>query len=111
MLKKFMEGIKDIHRGYKRQVDPKQFGCLKGTSTTYCLLDMIHTGSPPWLDTSGNRLRLCFLDFAKPFNRIGHNVLVVKLIDIEVKRSLIPWFFNFHINRSKRVNIFESSSN
>ena len=27
----------------KGKIDPDQFGCLKGTSTTYCLLDMIHT--------------------------------------------------------------------
>ena len=27
----------------KGKIDPDRFGCLKGTSTTYCLLDMIHT--------------------------------------------------------------------
>ena len=27
----------------KDKIDPNQFGCLKGTSTTYCLLDMIYT--------------------------------------------------------------------
>ena len=44
------------------KIDPNQFGCLKGSSTTYCLLDMIHT----WLtclDLPGH-LRLCFLDFS-----------------------------------------------
>jgi hypothetical protein len=25
------------------RIDPCQFGCLKGLSTTYCLLDMLHT--------------------------------------------------------------------
>ena len=24
------------------KIDPMQFGCLKGTSTSYCLLDMVH---------------------------------------------------------------------
>ena len=27
----------------KDKIDPNQFGCLKGTSATYCLLDMIYT--------------------------------------------------------------------
>ena len=27
----------------KDKIDPDQLGCLKGTSPTYCLLDMIHT--------------------------------------------------------------------
>ena len=76
------------------RIDPKHFGCLKGTSTTYCLLDMTHT-LLSWLDTPGSHLRLCFLDFAKAFDRIGHNVLIVKLIDVGVRRSLIPWIINF----------------
>ena len=36
----------------KDKIDPNQFGCLKGTSTTYCLLDMIHTWLT-YLDSPG----------------------------------------------------------
>ena len=36
----------------RENIEPNQFGCLKGTSTTYCLLDMVHTWlshvEPPW---------------------------------------------------------------
>ena len=70
-------------------IDPQQFGCLKGLSASYCLLDMLHH----WLshlDSAGQHLRLCFLDFAKAFDRIGHNLLIQKLVDIGVRRSLIP---------------------
>ena len=45
-------------------IDPMQFGCLKGTSTSYCLLDMVHN----WLlqlDSPTGDLRVCFLDFWK----------------------------------------------
>ena len=41
------------------QIDSRQFGSLKGTSTTYCLQDLIHN----WLskmDDSGRYLRACF---------------------------------------------------
>ena len=92
------------------RIDPKQFGCLKGTSTTYCLLDMIHTWLS-WLDTPGSHLRLCFLDFAIAFDRIGHNVLIVKLIDLGVRRSLIPWIINFLSNRRQRVKLGDTISN
>ena len=71
------------------KIDPRQFGCLKGTSTTYCLLDMIETWLP-FLDGHGRHLRICFLDFSKAFDRIGHNVAVTKLLDLGVRRSLIP---------------------
>jgi hypothetical protein len=64
------------------KIDPKmQFGCLKGTSTTYCLLDVIHT----WLcnlESPERHLRLCFLDFAKAFDRTEHNLLILKLLDL-----------------------------
>ena len=65
--------------------DPNQFGCLKGSSTTYCLLDMLHT----WfthIDSPGKHLRICFLDFSKAFVRIGYDVLITKL-----RRQAIPY--------------------
>ena len=95
---------------YKTGSIQKQLGCLKGTSTTYCLLDMIHTWLS-WLDTPGSHLRLCFLDFAKAFDRIGHNVLIVKLIDLRERRSQIPWIINFLSNRRRRVKLGDTISN
>ena len=62
------------------QIDPKQFGCLRGVSTTLCLLDMFHS----WLsklDAGGCSLRIVLLDFCKAFDRINLNVLITKLID------------------------------
>jgi hypothetical protein len=92
------------------KIDPCQFGCLKGLSTTYCLLDMIHT----WLshlDSQNKHIRICFLDFSKAFDRIGYNILIDKLIDLGVRRSLIPWIINFLTNRRQRVKIGRSLSN
>ena len=93
----------------KDKIDPYQFGCLKGTSTTYCLLDMI----PTWLthlDPPGRHLRLCFLDFSKAFDRIGYNVLIEKLLDLGVRTSLIPWIISFLSNRRQRVKLSGSFS-
>ena len=83
------------------KIDPKQFGCMKCTSTTYCLLDMIHT----WLgnlESSEKHLRLCFLDFAKAFDRIGHNLLISKLLGLGVRSSLLPWIISFLTNHRHR---------
>ena len=92
-----------------KDIDPNQFGCLKGSSTTYCLLDMLHT----WLthiDSPGKHLRICFLDFSKALDRIGYNVLITKLIDIGVRRSLIPWIISFLSDRRQRVKLGECVS-
>ena len=48
----------------KHKIDPKQFGCLKGTPTSFCLIDMINN----WLktlDAQSHYLRICFIDFSK----------------------------------------------
>ena len=68
-------------------IDTEQFGCLRDSSTSYCLLDMIHN----WLshlDSPDRHIRLLFLDYSKAFDHIGFNVLIIKLINMGV--SLIP---------------------
>ena len=45
------------------------------------------------LDTPGQYLRICFLDFSKAFDRINLNILVTKLVFLGVRRSLLPWIF------------------
>ena len=47
-----------------QDIDTNQFGSLKGSSTTYCLLDMVHN----WLaalNNPGKYIRTCFFDFAR----------------------------------------------
>ena len=85
-------------------IDPSQFGCLKGTSTTYCLLDMMHN----WLssiDKPGMFLRACFLDFSKAFDHIDHTILVNKLIHLGVRGFIIRWICSFLCGRRQAVKI------
>ena len=102
--------IKWMISDIRDKIDPRQFGCLKGKSTTYCLLDLVHN----WLshlDSPGQYLRICFLDFSKAFDHINHNVLINKLIELGVRRSLIPWIINFLANRRQCVRLGELTSN
>ena len=93
----------------KDKIDPKQFGSLRGSSTTFSLIDMINN----WLqalDSPKRYLRICFLDFSKAFDRINHNILIAKLIALGVRRCLIPWICDFLSNRRQAVKIKESCS-
>ena len=90
-------------------IDLQQFGSLRGSSATYCLLDLIHN----WLKNLENPrsyLRVCFLDFSKAFDRINHNIVIEKLINMKVRRSNIPWISSFLTCRWKAVIMtFEST--
>ena len=55
-------------------------------------------------------LRIVLLDFSKAFDRINLNVLITKLIDMGLRRSLIPWLCDFLSNRRQRVKLAESIS-
>ena len=86
------------------KIDPKQFGSLKGSSTSFCLIDMVNN----WLrtlDAPSHYLRVCFLDFSKAFDRINHNILIGKLILHGVRRCIIPWICDFLSNRRQLVKI------
>ena len=85
--------IKDIGE----YIDPNQFGSLKGSSTTFCLLDLIHN----WLsemDNPGCYIRACFLDFSKAFDKIDHIIVIKKFIDLGVRRSITPWICSFVVS-------------
>ena len=89
----------------KHKIDPPQFGSPKGTSTTFCLIDMVNN----WLKTlnaqSHYLIRVCFVDFSKAFDPINHNILVTKLLSLGVRESLIPWICDLLSNRPRSVKI------
>ena len=74
-------------------IDLQQRGCSKET-TVYCL---------SYVDFPDKHIRLLFLDYTKAFHRIGHNVLSSKLIDIGVRRSMMPWIISFLPNRKQTM--------
>ena len=85
-------------------IDPKQFGCLRGSSTSLCLLDMFHS----WLsklDTDGCSLRIVLLDFSKAFDRINLNVLITKLIDMGLRRSLFHGYVTSCLIADRESNL------
>ena len=91
-------------------IDSRQFGSLKGSSTTCCLLDLIHN----WLSELNNPgcyLRACLLDFSKAFDRIDHTIVIRKLNDLGVRRSIIPWICSFLTDRWQCVKLGQTVSN
>jgi len=89
-------------------VDPNQFGALRGRSTSHALVSMLHQ----WCSTldAGGSIRALFVDFAKAFDRVDHNLLVRKLLAKGVPHCLIKWFHSYLSNRLQRVRLPGESS-
>ena len=88
----------------KEHIDPNQFGSLKGVSTTFCLLDMLHN----WLsalESPSTYLRVCFLDFSKAFDHIDHNILVCKFLKMGARPIIVKWICSFLSQRRQAVKL------
>ena len=83
-------------------IDLKQFGNVKGSSTSHCLIDVLHC---LLLHAEEPRLKSTMLlaDFMKAFDHIDHTTAIRKLIVSGVDGSLVLWISDFLSNRQHRV--------
>ena len=91
------------------QIDPLQFGSLRGSSASMALIHLFHK----WYEACDNiesTLRICLLDFSKAFDRIDHNVLLRKLQQMTVHPILINWIADFLSDRLQRTKIGDEYS-
>jgi len=51
----------------------------------------------------GKSVQVIFIDFAKEFDHVDHNVLVAKLMEFDLPHTIIRWICSFLHHRCKRV--------
>ena len=68
--------------------DSVQFGCVKGTSTTHCLIELLHHWSMA-TDKLGHYVRILLIDFSQAFDHIEHELLLEKWADPQVPPFMI----------------------
>ncbi len=79
-----------------------QFGFRKYHSTSTCilhLLDVIYKN----ID-AGKLTGVVFLDLKKAFDTVDHNILINKLISMNVHEDSLPWFRNYLKDRRQEAN-------
>jgi len=74
---------------------------LKGRSTTHAVIDMLHYWHAA-VD-SGSSVRVLFVDFAKAFDHIDHNLVIDKLKRLQLPDIIIEWISSFLCNRYQRI--------
>ena len=87
IYKWLLESIED-------RIDPYQFGAIKNSTTTDDLMLMIHNCFQG-LEGTGSLIRICLLDFSKAFDKIGHNVLLSKLRNMNIHPVIVNWIIAF----------------
>ena len=93
----------------KPQIDDKQYGGMAGTCTTYALVEMLHK----WYQSTGvtgNFVRVLFLDYSTAFDLINHDILLNKMVGMEVPAHLVRWMAAFLLDREQIVKIGDAVS-
>jgi len=69
------------------KLDVHQYGALKGRSTTRALVDMMYH----WYKAvdDGQSVRAVFIDFAKAFYHVDHNILIARLTEFGLRDVII----------------------
>ena len=91
-------------------IDPQQFGNMKNSSTTHCLislLDFIHRTLDAQRSVS---VALAFVDFSKAFDLVNHNVVIKKAIDLGLRPNLVSWLADFLSGRHQAVRFRGATS-
>ena len=71
------------------QIDPQQYGSIKGTSTVHALVELVHN----------------FVDFSKAFDRVDHHILMTKCASLGLPTFITKWLTSFLCQRKQRVKI------
>ena len=90
------------------QLHHLQFGFLKGKSTTSQLLRVLHDINKSLENRS--QVDSVYLDFAKAFDKVSHNLLLVKLQRFGIRGDLLLWFKDYLSGRYQRVTVLGESS-
>jgi len=90
------------------KLDKYQFGAIRGRSTTHELVDILQHWHQALNDNES--IRVVFIDYAKAFDHVDHNIVINKLHKLGVSKILIRWVCSFLEHRMQRVKLSDTFS-
>ena len=85
-------------------IDPDQYGGIPKLSTLHALISMVHNWSNA-TDDSGATVRVVLFDYRKAFDFIDHTLLVRKVFNLCIRRSVACCVADFLTDRQQRVRL------
>lgn len=85
-------------------IDPNQFGAIPKSSTAQALISMTHEWSKA-TDGTGAAVRVILLDYKKAFDLIDHQILVKKILSLNMPPGVARWVCDFLMNRHQRTKL------
>ena len=92
-----------MHEYFNSILWPKQCGFRKGYSAQHCLMVMLEKFKE--LRDKGEEFGAFFTDLSKPFDCIGHNLLITKLSWYGVISKSLKLIFSCLSNRTQGIRI------
>ena len=91
------------------KLDARQFGALRGRSTTHALIGITHM----WHQALDSRqsIRTLFVDYSKAFDHVDHSTVLKKMTALDINPRLLKWIHSFLLNRQQRIKIGAVFSN
>ena len=101
---KVVEGFmaKWLRKDLDKSIDPNQYSNCRGVSTTHYLAKLMDTLLMN-SDKPGHVSSVVITDFSKAFDLVDHNVLLRKLISLDVRPSVVTWVASFLTEREQCV--------
>ena len=105
ILESFVGGW--IFTSVSDKLNKNQFGALKRRSTSHALISVLYH----WQNAldSGNSVRSLFVDYSKAYDRVDQNILLRKMITLNVPQFAIRWLFSFLKHRIQMVKLRSSN--
>ena len=82
---------------------------MTGICTAYALVEMLHKLYESTYVT-GKFVRVLFIYYSKAFDLINHDILLIKIVGMEVPVHLVRWMAAFLLDREQRVKIGDAVS-
>ena len=98
-----------IYEDIGHKIDPRQYGNVRGSSTTHGLIDFLDFTYKE-LEKRKTGVTATFIDFKKAFDLVDHTTIIKKCIAMGVRECLIPWISDFLTHRRQAVRFQGSLS-